>query len=203
MKAFRWLSILFLGLILFSCAKGGTSRLSVLYVPAKEFPNLQSKIGPDLAIAPFKDERPEPLYIGYYAPITGNYMYYRSEPYPLESALMTSLSQVLSHRGIKTLPVPAWNGKTDSLKTLDADSVLSVEIKKFWIEGRATVLGTDITASIALLVHLGVKKEGRVITRNIDLERKTKDVRLTPAFAQQILNQMLTEVFDTFLSNPY
>jgi hypothetical protein len=64
------------------------------------------------------------------------------------------------------------------------------------------VLGTDIKASIHLLIHLGVKKEGKVFTRSIQLERNMKDTRLTPALAQKILNQMLTEIFDSYFSNP-
>jgi hypothetical protein len=203
MKARCGLCFAFVAIMLLGCATGGTSRLHLLYQPAKELSNLQNKIGPELAVTPFKDDRPEPLYVGYYAPLMGNYIYYKSEPYPLENALSTSLSEVLSSRGIKTISAPAWTGKPEVLRTLDADSILAIEIKKFWIEGRASALGTNITSSIALRVHFGVKKEGKVFTRTIDLERNAKDVRLTPALAEQIMNQMLTEVFDTFLSNPY
>jgi hypothetical protein len=203
MKSLRWLSILLLGCILLGCSRGGTSRLYLRYDPAKDFPTLQEKIGINLAVPPFKDERFDKLYIGFLAPLAGGYTYYKSEPFPLEKAIRDSLSDVLSPRGIKTAPVPGWNGQPDSLKGLEADSILMVEIKKFWIEGNVGVLGTDIKASVSLLIRLGVKKEGKVFTRSIDLERKMKDTRLTPALAEKILNQMVTEIFDAYFSNPY
>ena len=203
MKSLRWLSILLLGCILLGCSRGGTYRLYLRYDPAKDFPTLQEKIGINLAVPPFKDERFDKLYIGFLAPLTGGYTYYKSEPFPLEKAIQDSLSDVLSPRGIKTVPVPGWNGQPDSLKGLEADSILMVEIKKFWIEGNVGVLGTDIKASMSLLIRLGVKKEGKVFTRSIDLERKMKDIRLTPGLAEKILNQMVTEIFDAYFLNPY
>ncbi len=203
MKSLRWLSIFLLGFIMLSCSRGGTYRLYLMYQPVKDFPTLQEKIGLTLAVPPFKDERPDTMYIGLHAPLMGNFIYFKSEPFPLEKAITESLTQVLSPRGIRTLPVPSWDGKPDSLKGLEADSILMIEIKKFWIEGNATVLGTDIKASMGLLLHLGVKREGKVFTWNIDLERKMKDTRLTPGLAEQTINQMLTEIFDSYFSNPY
>jgi hypothetical protein len=203
MKSMRWLPILLLGCILLGCSRGGTYRLYLRYDPAKDFPALQEKIGMNLAVPPFKDERFDTRNIGYLAPLAGSYIYYRSEPFPLERAIRDSLSDLLSPRGIKTVPVPGWNGQPDSLKGLQADSILMVEIKKFWIEGNATLLGTDIKASVSLVIQLGVKKEGKVFTRSIDLERNMKDIRLSPPQAQKILNQMITEIFDNYFSNPY
>jgi hypothetical protein len=202
MKLFRWLSIFFVGCVLLGCSRGGTYRLYLRYDPVKDFPVLQEKIGVNLALPPFKDERFDTRNIGFLAPLTGSYIYYRSEPFPLEKAIRDSLSDVLSPRGIKTVPVSGWNEQPDSLKGLETDSVLMVEIKKFWIEGNATLLGTDIKASVSLVIQLGVKKERKVFTRSIDLERNVKDTRLTPALAQKILNQMLTEIFDSYFSNP-
>lgn len=203
MKSLRWLSVLLLGCVLLGCSQGGTRRLYLRYVPAKDFPALQEKIGMNLAVPPFKDERSDTRIIGFLAPLTGSYIYYRSEPFPLEKALRDSLSDVLSPLGIKTVPVSGWDGQPSSLKGLEADSVLAVEIKRFWIEGKATVLGTDIKTSIHLLIHLGVKKEGKVFTRSIALDRNTKEMNLSPSLAQQLLNQMLTDIFDSYFSNPY
>ena len=203
MKSLRWLSVLLVGCVLLGCSRGGTYRLYLRYDPAKDFPALQEKIGMNLAVPPFKDERFDTRIVGFLAPLTGSYVYYRSEPFPLEKAIRDSLSDVLSPRGIKTVPVPGWNGQPDFLKGLEADSILMVEIKKLWIEGNETLLGTDIKTSIQLLIHLGVKKEGRVFTRSMALDRNMKEMSLSPALAQQILNQMLTDIFDSYFSNPY
>ena len=203
MKPFRWCVILVLGFSMLGCSQGGTYRLYLRYQPAREFLALQEKIGLNLAIAPFKDQRPEPSYVGLLVPLAGNYTYYKSDPSPLENAMKDSLARVLSTYGIKQVPATDWSGTPDSLAGLEADSIFMMEIKKFWIEGKAGILGTDIKASIALILHLGVKKEGKVYTRTIDLERKTKDTRLTPGLAEQTMNGMLTEIFDSYFSNPY
>jgi hypothetical protein len=203
MRGIRRLPILVLALAMLSCSLGGTYRLYVRYQPLKEFPTLQEKIGLNLAIVPVKDERPDTLYTGLYVPLTGNYIYYKSEPSPLGKAIEEALPNVLPAYGIKMVTVSDWNGQPDSLDTVQADSVLMIEIKKFWIEGKAGVLGTDITASLSLVMHLGVKKEGKVFTRNIGLERQMKDFRLTPGLAEQTMNRLLTEVLDSYFSNPY
>jgi len=203
MKSLRWLSILLLGLIMLSCSRGGTYRLYLRYQPARDFPTLQEKVGLNLAVAPFKDARPDTLYIGLYAPLAGSFSYFRSEPLVLEKALTDLISQVPSQYGIKTVAAPSWDGQPDSVNELETDSILMIEIKRFWIEGNAGPLGTDIKASISLVFHLGVKKEKKVFTRNIDLERKMKDTRLTPGLAEQTINRMLTEILDTYFSNPY
>lgn len=203
MKTLRLLSILLLGFIMLSCSRGGTYRLYLRYQPPRDFPTLQEKVGPSLAVAPFKDERADTLYLGFYAPLAGSFLYFRSDPFPLEKAMTEMISQVPSQYGIKTVAVSNWDGQPDSVNELETDSVLMIQIKRFWIEGNAGPLGTDITASINLVFHLGVKKEKKVFTRNIDLERKMKDTRLTPGLAEQTINRMLEEIFDTYFSNPY
>jgi len=116
MKSLRWLSVLLLGCILLGCSQGGTRRLYLRYIPAKDFPALQEKIGMNLAVPPFKDDRPDTRIIGFLAPLTGSYIYYRSEPFPLEKAIQDSLSDILSPLGIKTLPVSGWDGQPSSLR---------------------------------------------------------------------------------------
>lgn len=203
MKYLRWLLIIFLGFFMLSCAKGGTYSLYVQYQPLKEFPSLQRKIGPALGIVPFKDERPEALYIGRYTPLLGVSSYFKSEPFPLEKAIKGSLSQVLSRCDVKIVSIPSWDGKPESLQKMDVDSILMIEIKRFWIEGRGALFRTNTTTQIRLIIHLGVKKEGKVFSRNVEVEKEMTLGRLTPAGMEQTINQILTEVFDSFFSNPY
>ena len=84
-----------------------------------------------------------------------------------------------------------------------ADSILRIEIKRFWTEGIAAVRGIKVIASIYLNIQLGVKKEEKIFTRNVYEMRESTVARLTSAEVEQILNQMLTEILDNFLSNPY
>jgi hypothetical protein len=203
MKSFRYLMIIFWGFFLFGCAKGGTYSLSIRYQPLQVLPSLQQKIGSKLGMVPFKDERPDTLYIGVHIPLQGVSSHFKSNPFPLEKAIMDALSDVLSRHRIKVVPISNWNGNPESLKEMKPDSVLMINIKKFWIEGRALLFRTYAKTSIHFVIHLGVKKEGKVFTRNVEVEKEATVVRLTPERMEEMVNQILTDIFDSFLSNPY
>lgn len=203
MRSFRWLWILLLSLSLLGCGRGVTYPLYLKYQPSKEFPGLKQKIGSTFAVAPFIDERKEKFYIGYHTSFQGSSDYFKSDPFPLEKAIRDSLIQALSHQGIKTVSVPSWDGSPDSLKQLETDSVLMIQIKEFWSQGRASAAGTKMKTSIRLAIHWGVKPEGKVFTRNVEAEKEVTVARSTPARVQEMINQMLTEIFDPYFSNPY
>mgnify|MGYP001123979292 CR=1 FL=1 len=180
-----------------------TYSLSLRYQPSKEFPSLQGKIGPTLGLIPFKDERSDTLYIGIHTPLQGISSYFKSDPFPLEKAIAESLSHVLSRYGIKVVSISDWNGKPESLKGMEVDSILMMEIKKFWTEGRTAPFRTHAKTFIHFVIHLGVKKEGRVFSRNVEVEKETTLARLTPERVEGMVNQILTDIFDSFFSNPY
>jgi len=203
MKTYRWLMILFLSFFIFSCAKARTYSLYLRYQPSKEFPSLQQKIGSTLGIAPFKDERPDTLYIGIHTPLQGISSYFRSDPFPLEKAIMESLVEVLSRQGVKTIPISNWDGRPESLKSLESDSILMIEIKRFWTEGRAVTFKTNVKTSIHFVIHLGVKKEGKVFTKNVTVEKEMTVFKLAPEKVEQTVNEILTDIFDAFFSDPY
>ena len=203
MKWIRWLLILCLTFFVLKSAEAGTYSLNIRYQPLKNLSSLQAKIGSTLAIAPFKDERPETLYIGRHTNLEGDVTYFRSDPFPLEKAIGESLSEALSHSGIKIIPIPQWDDKTESLKNMETDSVLMIEIKRFWAEGSAFLFRTKVKTVIQLVVHLGVKKEGKIFTRNVEVEKEITVPRSTPERVETMMNQMLTEIFDSYFSNPY
>jgi len=80
----------------------------------------------------------------------------------------------------QTTPISEWDGKPESLKELDADSVLMIQIKQFWIEGSGAAFRTNAKTSINLVIHLGVKKEGKVFSKNVEVNREATLSRLTP-----------------------
>src|SRR3972149_6853661 len=121
MKSIRWFFILFLAFFVVDGAEAGTYSLNIRYQPAKEFPSLQQKIGPTLAMAPFKDERTDTLRIGSHADFQGDFSYFRSHPFPLETAIQESLSKAFSRYGVKTVAIPSWDGQPESLKSMEAD----------------------------------------------------------------------------------
>jgi hypothetical protein len=199
----RFLILISLGVFIFSCSTVGKYSLSLRYQPVKEFSSLQTKIGPTLAMAPFKDERPDTLYVGVYTNLRGNSSYFKSQPFPLEKAIRESLSDVLSRNGVKILSISDWDGKPESLKDINADSVLMMEIKRFWTEATASAFKTSIRTRVQLVIHLGVKKEGKVFSRNVEVEKEMTVARSTPQKIEALMNQILTDIFDSYFSNPY
>ena len=78
-----------------------------------------------------------------------------------------------------------------------------IEIKRFWAEGITAVQGTKVVTSIYLVIHLGLKREGKVFTRSVYAMKESAIGVLTPAEVELILNHTLTEILDNFFSNPY
>jgi hypothetical protein len=203
MKWIRCLLIICLSFFVLEWAEAGTYSLNLRYQSVKAFPSLQTNIGSTLAMAPFKDERPEALYIGLHTNLQGDFSYFKNHPFPLERAIQESLSEGLARSGIKTTPISHWDGKPESLKNLETDSVMMIEIKRFWTEGKASLFGTHVKTAVKFVIHLGVKKEGKVFTRNVEVEREMTVARSTPERVEAMINQMLTDIFDSYFSNPY
>jgi hypothetical protein len=203
MKSLRYLLIILLIFAIPSYAAGATYPLSLRYQPTKDFPSLQEEIGSTLGIAPFKDERSDTLYIGVHYPVFGGVNYFRSDPSPLDKAIKEALLGPVFRYGVKIVPISSWDGEPESLKDVETDSVLMIEIKKFWIEASASLFRTNVKTSIHLVIHLGVKKAGKVFTKNVEVEREATLPRITPEGMERTLNDILAEIFDSFFSNPY
>jgi hypothetical protein len=197
------LLVLFAVIVSLDRAEARTYPLSLRYQPMKEFPSLRQKLGSTIGIAPFKDERKEKAFIGAHTPLQGLIIHFESNPRPLEKALEESLMDALSRLGVKAVRVLNWDGTPESLKNIDADSVLTIEIKKFWTEGIASLFRTNIRTTVQLVIHLGVKNEGKVFTRNAEVEKEITVSRSTPQRVEAILNQILGDILDTFFSSPY
>jgi len=182
---------------------GGTYSLHIYYQPLREFSSLRQKLGETVGIAPFQDRRSDKEYIAHYTSPRRVSNYFKSDPFPLEKAIRDSLSQAFPRYGVKTVSVSEWSGKQESMKNIEADSILAVEIKRFWMEGITTRAKTKMNTSVYLVIHLGVKKVGKVFTRNVFIAKERAIARLTPEEVEQTFNQILTNIFDNFLSNPY
>jgi len=203
LKPHPWLLSPLLSFFIVGLALGQTYPTNIRYQPVKEFPSLQQKIGSILGIAPFKDDRSDKPYVGHQTSFRRVSHYFKSEPFPLEKAISGSLTKAVSRSGVKTVPIPNWDREPESMKNIGADSILMIEIKRFWTEGIAAGRRTKVNTSIYLVIHLGVKKEGKVFTRNVYVMKENTVAGLTPAEVEQIFNRILTEILNNFFSNPY
>jgi hypothetical protein len=203
MGFFSGIIILLLSFSLLGPAWGETYPISFEYSRPIKFSNLQKKIGPILGIAPFRDQRSEKLYMGRYTSPRHATGYFTSEPISLEKAIQESLSKAVIHSGVETTPILEWDGKSESMKDMNADSVLMIVIKRFWVEGRVVSLRTKMHASIHLVTYLGKKKLGKVFTQNVFIEKNKTFGTLSSQEVAQWLHRTLADTLDAFLRNPY
>src|SRR5512143_1706967 len=198
-------SILILFLILFAVdgVQAQVYSIPLRYQPRKAFPSLQQKLGSRIGIAPFEDERQEKSYIGIHLHLQGLSTHFETLPMPLERALEKALGDALSWQGVKVVSVSKWDATPESLQEIDADSVLMIEIKKFWSEGTGSLFRSNIKTTVHLVIHLGVKKEGKTFTRNVEMEKEITAPRSTPERVGAIINEILTDLFDTYFFSPY
>ncbi len=197
------LLVLLLIISVVDCAEAQIYSIPFRYQPTKTFPLLQQKFGSRLGVVPFKDERQEKSYIGIHFSFQGLATHFESLPTPLERALQESLVDALSWLGVKVVSISNWDGTAESLKDIHADSVLTIEIKKFWTEGTGGLFKSNIKTTVQLVIHLGVKSEGKVFSRNIEVQKEVTVLRATPERVKAIMNQILSDIFDTFFSSPY
>jgi hypothetical protein len=212
-KSFCWFQIILLCIVTPSSpwarTYGGpkipreeTHSINIRYQSVRRLPSLQEKVGLTIGLAPANDTRHGRQYVGHYV-YRGVSTHLRCEPFPLEKAIGDSLIQLLSLYGIKTVPIPNWDGKEESLKDTGVDSILMVDIRRFWAEGAVRGRGININTSIYLIFRLGAKKENRVFRRDMYTIKDDPVDGLTPAGVEQVINQTLDEILDTFFSDPY
>jgi hypothetical protein len=212
-KCFGWFQTLLFCILIPSFAWGRTypspyflreetHSINIRYQSAKRFPSLQEKVGLTMGVPPFKDTYLGGSYVGHYIYRRVSH-YLRSEPLPLEEAIRDSLLELLPVHGIETVPIPTWDGKEESLKNIEADSILMIEIKRFWAEGAVQGRGANINTSIYLIFRLGVKKESKVFRRDMYTIKEDSIDGLTPEAMEQVINQTLNHILDTFFSDPY
>jgi hypothetical protein len=155
-----------------------------------------------MGVSPFKDAYLGGSYIGHY--IHGGVSnYFKTQPLPLEEAIRDSVLQLLPLHGIQTVPIPTWDGQEESLKNIEADSVLMIEIRRFWAEGTVRGREAKIKTSIYLIFRLGVKKESKVFRRDMYTIQEDSIDGLTPEAMEQVINQTLNDILDTFFCDPY
>jgi hypothetical protein len=94
-------------------------------------------------------------------------------------------------------------GKPILQKDTKADSILMVVIKRFWVEGRAVSLRTNVKASFHFVFHLGVKQRERVFVQNVFVEKNKTFGMLTSEGIAEWINRTLADTLDAFLRNPY
>jgi len=175
--------------------------INIRYQDAKQFPSLNQNIGQTIAFAPFSDSRRGRQYIGHQMSARKIPSYFISEPLPLENAISEFFFEALSNSGIRPILVPSWDGKSGMLKDLETDSILKINIRRFWIEAAPAGRRTRVNTSVYFDIFLGVKKENRVFTQNMYIGKEMMDDNFTPERLEQFINRTLGDIFEDFFES--
>jgi hypothetical protein len=178
--------------------RAGTQIVPIRYQPVGKLFFLLKKTGSTLAVCPFKDKRPDQHHIGHSISDRHVTTYFESAPSPLERAMREVLAQSFSRSGLRIVPILNWDGVQESLNSIETDSALKVDIERFWIEGRVIPRGINLSASIDLTFHLGLKKEGKMLTQRAYSSKQRTFTQWRPESAELMINQALTEILDAF-----
>lgn len=192
----------FLSLLLVGFATAGDYPVHIQYQRTDTFPPCK-KIGATLGLSPIRDRRLDQGHVGRYVTPQRMTSYLYSIPAPLGKAIEGALAQCFSRKGIKVMLGSTWDGKKESLKSVETDSVLMIEVERFWTEEtNLNAVGRPNTnTSIYLTIHLGIKREGRVITRQIFTSKGMILYPFSPDGIEQMVNRTLADLFDSFLSS--
>jgi hypothetical protein len=68
---------------------------------------------------------------------------------------------------------------------------------------QANLFNTNIKTTIQLVINLGVKNEDAIFTKNDEIEREVTVSKSTSTRVEAIINQILSDIFDTCLSSHY
>jgi hypothetical protein len=180
--------------------KQETYSIHIRYQDARQIPSLDPNLGLTVAVAPFSDSRRGWDYIGRHTSrrISG---FFKSEPFPLEQAIREFFFAAFSDSGIHSIFVPSWDGKPETLPEVAADSILRINIRRFWIETELVRRATRVKTWVYFDTFLGVKKENRVFTQNLYLRKEMMDENFTPERLEQFINRTLSNVFDDFIKS--
>jgi len=87
------------------------------------------------------------------------------------------------------------------LKDLEADSILRIDMKRFWIEAEAVGGRTRVNTSFYFDIFLGVKKEKSVFKQKVYVGKEMMDSNFTPEKLENFINRTLSNVFDDFFGS--
>jgi hypothetical protein len=213
-KYLPWLFILCLNFLTQDLASGQSNpgqgkyprkqeicSINIRYQDARQCPSLDQNIGLTIAVAPFSDSRRGRQYIGHHMSARKKSNYFISEPFPLEKAIREFFFEAISNSGIKPVFFPSWDGKPETLKDLETDSILRIDIRRFWIEAKTVRQRTRVNTSVYFDIFLGVKKENKVFTQNMYMGKEMIDDKFTPERLEHFINQTLSNVFDDFFGS--
>jgi hypothetical protein len=188
-------SIIILLASLVSCAKHKTYWLYLRPHPTGEqVPTTKLTIG----VVDFKDGRISPQKLG--ARILGDG---REEPIRLESSsasedLTHILRRSLKAKNIPVVAISTWDPAPQNLKDLppEVDIVIAGKIEALEVKAQSSTLKTTIRYRVKLSAKLGLKAQGKVVTKSIEVRPEETVMLFDRQKVEETLNQAVASALN-------
>ena len=148
-----------------------------------------------IGVVPFVDDRPNPQVLGKRVLSNG-----QEEPILLQSPSPSEdvtyiLRRSLKARGIQVVELSDWEPAPKNLKDLpeDVDIAITGRIEALEVEAHSSVFETSISYRVQLSAHLGLKNQGKVLTKSVKVLPEETILRFKPQKLEDTLNEALAE----------
>jgi len=178
-----------------SCAKHKTYWLNLRpHAEGEQGPTTKLTIG----VLPFEDGRVFTQKLGARVLRDG-----REEPIRLESSsasedLTHILRRSLKARNIPVVTISAWDPAAQNLKDLppEVDIAIAGRIEALEVEAQSSTLKTTLRYRVKLSAKLGLKAQGKVVTKNIEVRPEETVMRFERQKVEETLNEAVASALN-------
>jgi len=127
----------------------------------------------------------------------------REEPIRLESSsasedLTDILRRSLKARNIPVVTISTWDPAPQNLKDLppEVDIAIAGRIEALEVEAQSSTLKTTLRYRVKLSAKLGLKAQGKVVTKNIELRPEETVMRFERQKVEEALNEAVASALN-------
>ena len=182
------LLVLLLALGLVTCAGSKTHWLRLRLHPAGEE---GAKADVTIGVLPFEDGRSSTKRLGERVLRSG-----KEEPIRLLSSSAAKdvtdiLRRILKAREIRMVELSHWDPAPKNLKDLpeQVDVAIAGRIEALAVVAQSFTVKTTVRYRVKLSAQLGFKKQGKVVTKTVEVNPEETTVRFNPQKVQESLNE--------------
>jgi len=151
-----------------------------------------------IGVLPFEDGRVSTEKLGARVLRNG-----REEPIRLESSsaaedLTHILRRSLKARNIPVVTISTWDPNPQNLKDLppDVDIAIAGRIEALEVEAQSSTLKTTLRYRVKLSAKLGLKAQGKVVTKNIEVRPEETVMRFERQKVEETLNEAVASALN-------
>jgi hypothetical protein len=151
-----------------------------------------------IGVLPFEDGRVSTEKLGARVLRSG-----REEPIRLESSsaaedLTHILRRSLKARNIPVVTISTWDPTPQNLKDLppDVDIAIAGRIEALEVEAQSSTLKTTLRYRVKLSAKLGLKAQGKVVTKNIEVRPEETVMRFERQKVEETLNEAVASALN-------